>query len=64
MNKINMILAGKAISNMFHRVGFQEIDEEERLLAAGMKFVSEYNAIVKNHEYRLVGTAESTEETE
>lgn len=49
MNKINMILAGKAISNMFHRVGFQKIDDEEKLLFAGMKFLAEYNAIVKNH---------------
>lgn len=64
MNKINMILAGKAISNMFHRVGFQKIDDEEKLLFAGMKFLAEYNAIVKNHEDRLVGTAESMGETE
>lgn len=61
MNKINMITAGKAISRMFNKVGFQEITDEERLLAAGMKFLAEYNTLVK-YEERLVGTAESQEE--
>lgn len=60
MNKINMITAGKAISRMFGRVRFEEITDEERLLAAGMKFLAEYNALVEDEE-RLAGTAESQE---